>query len=331
MALPIGTLTTRFASVDERPDRQRHLSRNAPSGPDYTFRRPDGCARVGSDRRRVTIVSANAGQSIEGGTSETKRNTPGDQLSYDFVIWEGPQPLSNAHASSDYQRLRADNPSTADPTRRMRTVIDALLRIYPERDGPAGSTSPWIDVPLINAARGSVIYLRTHETMARKVRDLLLSINADMALVMFDPQKGELVPPSGAVERMTKFQLPPPGGLNVHLSAVLAEDLVGSRPEVTILEHPDSCFYLQWLVEAGSLTLEAQSESRIPMEHRLSADQREQMLSLGFQSGDPNWRQVWSDAHANLDDIVKVVTRVFFEVRGAEPGQPMVAHRFPVG
>ncbi len=267
----------------------------------------------------------------EGGTSEIMRNIPGGQVSYDFVIWEGPQPLSNAHASSDYQRLRAENPSSADPTRRMRTVVDALLRIYPDRDMPGGSNSPWIDTPLINAARGPVIYLRTGESMAHKVRDLLLSINADMSVVVFDPQKAELVPPAGSVERITKFQLPPSGGLNVHLSAVLAEDLAGSQARVTILEHPDSCFYLQWLVQDGSLTLEAQSESRIPMEHQLTADQREQMFSLGFQSGDPNWRQMWADADANLDDIVKVVTRVFYEVRRAEPGQAMIAHRFPVG
>lgn len=252
-------------------------------------------------------------------------------MSYDFVIWEGPQPLSNAHAGSDYQRLRAQNPSSADPTRRMRTVIDALLRIYPDRDMPGGSNSPWIDTPLINSARGPVIYLRTDESMSNRVRDLLVSINADMSVVVFDPQKADLVPPAGSVERVTKFQLPPAGGLNVHVGAVLAEDLAGSRPEVTILEHPDSCFYLQWLVERGTLTLEAQSESRIPMEHRLSVDQREQMFSLGFQSGDPNWRQVWPKAEANLDDIVKVVTRVFYEVRKAESGQAMVAYRFPVG
>ena len=251
-------------------------------------------------------------------------------MSYDFVIWEGPQPLSNAHASSDYQRLRAENPSTADPTRRMRTVIQALLRIYPDRDAPGGENSPWVDTPLINSARGSVIYLRCDEVKSARVRDLLVSINADMSLVVFDPQKGDLVPPAGSVERTTKFQLPPPGGLNAHLSAVLSEDLAGRRPGITILDHPDSNFYLQWLVENGGLTLEAQSESRIPMEHRLTADQREQMFSLGFQSGDPNWRQYWPDARANLDDIVKVVTRVFYEVRGAEPGQPMIAQRFPV-
>ncbi len=251
-------------------------------------------------------------------------------MSYDFVIWEGPQPLSNAHASSDYQRLRAANPSSAEPTRRMRTVVDALLRIYPDRNAPGGSNSPWIDMPLINAARGAVIYLRTEETMAHKVRDLLVSINADMSVVVFDPQTGDLVPTAGSVERITKFQLPPPGGLNAHLSAVLAEDLAGPRAVVTILEHPASHFYIQWFVEDGCLTLEAQSESRIPMEHRLSADQREQMFSLGFQTGDPNWRQIWPDATANLDDIVKVITRVFFEVRRAEPGQAMVAHRFPI-
>ena len=251
-------------------------------------------------------------------------------MTYDFVIWEGSQPLSNAHASSDYQRLRAENPSTADPTQRMRTVIDALLRIYPDLDMPGGSNSPWIDVPLINSARGSVIYLRTQQAMARRVHDLLLSINADMALVVFDAQTGNLVPPAGSMERTTKFQLPPAGGLNVHLSAVIGEELESSHPEITILEHPDSCFYLQWLVENGSLTLEAQSESRIPMEHQLTADQREQMFSLGFQAGDPNWRQFWPDANANLDDIVKVMTRVFYEVRRAQPGQAMLAHRFPV-
>ncbi len=251
-------------------------------------------------------------------------------MSYDFVIWEGSQPLSKAHAGSDYQRLRADNPSTADPTQRMRDVIGALLRIYPDRDMPGGSNSPWIDTPLINSARGSVIYLRTDDKLASRVRDLLISINADMSLVVFDPQRGDLVPAVGSVERITKFQLPPVGGLNVHLSAMLAEEIENKRPEVSILEHPQSCFYLQWLVENNTVTLEAQSESRIPMEHRLSADQREQMFSLGFQSGDPNWRQVWSNGSAHLDEIVKVITRVLYEVRRAEPGQAMVCHRFPV-
>ncbi len=272
------------------------------------------------------------------------RNIPGEQvlghrgtpdvaegpMTYDFVVWEGSQPLSNAHAGSDYQRLRADNPSTADPTNRMRAVVDALLRVHPDRDMPGGSNSPWVDTPLINSARGSVLYLRTEEATAPRVRDLLVSINTDMSLVVFDTRTGELVPSAGAVERVTKFQLPPPGGLNVHLSAVLAEQIESPHPEVTILEHPDSFFYLQWLVEDGSLTLEAQSESRIPMEHRLTADQREHMFSLGFQAGDPNWRQVWPDAPANLDDIVKVITRVFYEVRRAEPGQAMVAQRFPI-
>ena len=252
-------------------------------------------------------------------------------MSYDFVIWEGSQPLTDAHASADYQRLRAENPSSADPTARMRTVIDALLRIYPDWEVPGGAKSPWVDTPLINAARGSVIYLRSVESMAHKVRDLLVSINADMSLVVFDPQRAEMVPAAGSVERTTKFQIPPPGGLNVHLSAVLAESLAHSRPEVTIIEHPDSCFYLQWLIQDGSLTLEAQSESRIPMEHRLTADQREQMFSLGFQAGDPNWRQFFPDATTNLDDIVKVVTRVLYEIRRAEPGQPIIAQRFPVG
>jgi len=252
-------------------------------------------------------------------------------MSYDFVVWEGPQPLSNAHASSEYQRLRDENPSSADPTEQIRMVVDALLSIYPDRDAPGGSSSPWIDSPLIRSARGSVIYLRTDAAKAKQVRDLLLSINADQSLVVFDPQRGRLVPAAGRVERTTKFQLPPAGGLNVHLGAVLAEELAAKRPVVTILEHPDSYFYLQWMVDSGVITLEAQSESRIPMEYRLSADGRDHMFGLGFQAGDPNWRQSWSDASADIDDIVKIISRVIYDVRRAEPGQAMIAHRFPIG
>jgi len=251
-------------------------------------------------------------------------------MTYDFVVWDGPHPLSNAHASSDYQRLRSENPSSADPTHRLRVVVDELLRVFPDRDMPGGSTSPWVDTPLIGAARGSVFYLRVDQGKADLVRNLLIKVTRDRKLVVYDPQKACLVPSAIEVERATKFQLPAPGGLNVHLSAVLGEQIDSGRSMVTILEHPDSYFYLQWLIDASGLTLEAQSEGRIPIEHRLSIAARDQMLSLGFQAGDPNWRIQWPDPQASLDDIVKVISRIFYEVRGARAGQAMKAQSFPV-
>ncbi|MDH3294375.1 MAG: hypothetical protein OER95_08655 [Acidimicrobiia bacterium] len=251
-------------------------------------------------------------------------------MTYDFVVWDGPAPLSNAHARSDYQRLRAENPSTAEPTQRMRSAVNELLRFFPDLDMPGGSASPWADTPLIHSARGSVLYVRTQQAKSHQARDLLIAVARDYHMVVFDPQQAELVPSAGEVERITKFQLPPPGGLDVHVNALLTEEIKTGRPMVTILEHADSCFYLQWMVENGAVTLEAQSDSRIPMEHRLSSTARDQMFSLGFETGDPNWRQYWPDATTNLDDVVKVISRVFYEVRGAQAGQAMSAHRFPV-
>ena len=251
-------------------------------------------------------------------------------MTYDFVVWDGPQPLSNAHASSDYQRLRSENPSSAGPTLGIRSVVDDLLRVFPDRDMPGGSLSPWVDTPLMNSARGNVLYLRTNQKDAAPVRDLLVKVTGGSSLVVFDPQVGCLVPSAVEVERTTKFQLPPPGGLNVHLGAVLGEEIESGRTMVTVLEHPDSCFYLQWLVERGTVVLEAQNESRIPMEHRLSPAARDQMISLGFQTGDPNWHMYWPDGRSNVDDIVKVIGRVFYEVRGAQPGQAISARSFPV-
>ncbi len=251
-------------------------------------------------------------------------------MTHDFVVWDGPSPLSNAHASSDYRRLRAENPSTAEPTHKMRSVVHELLRFFPDLDMPGGSASPWADTPLIHSARGSVLYVRTREDRAHQARDLLVSVARDFELVVFDPQAAELVPSASKVERITKFQLPPAGGLDIHVSALVEEEIRTKKPMVTVLEHSESCFYLQWMVEDGGLMLEAQSDSRIPMEHRLSSTARDQMFSLGFEAGDPNWRQYWPDAASNLDDIVKVISRVFYEVRRAQPGQAMSAHRFPV-
>lgn len=250
-------------------------------------------------------------------------------MTYDYVVWDGPAPLSNAHAASDYQRLRSENPSSAEPTQRMRSVVHELLRFFPDRDMPGGSASPWADTPLIHSARGSVLYLRTEEAKSHQARDLLIAVARDFELVVFDPQRAQLVPSAGEVERITKFQLPPAGGLDVHLNALLNEELKLDKPMITILEHADSCFYLQWLVADGTITLEAQSDGRIPMEHRLSLADRDQMFSLGFEAGDPNWRQFWPNGKTSLDDVVKVVSRVFYEVRKAQTGQAMVAHRFP--
>ena len=252
-------------------------------------------------------------------------------MTYDYVVWDGPAPLSNAHASSDYKRLRAENPSSAEPTHRMRSVVNELVRIFPDRDMPGGSASPWADTPLIQSARGSVLYVRTEETKSHFARDLLVAVGADYGLVVFDPQRAELVPSAGEAERITKFQLPPVGGLDVHLNALLDEEIKAAKPMVTILEHTDSCFYLQWMIDSGGLILEAQSDGRIPMEHRLSTTDRDQMFSLGFEAGDPNWCRYWPDARTSVDEIIKVVGRVLYEVRRAQPGQAMTAHRFPVG
>ncbi|MEL6983234.1 MAG: hypothetical protein AAFO29_12485, partial [Actinomycetota bacterium] len=69
-------------------------------------------------------------------------------MSYYIGVWEGPAPLSNVHAGSEFQRRMAER-NQVEPTAGMRHFVESLLAVHPDIDRPDGEEAPWADAPLI--------------------------------------------------------------------------------------------------------------------------------------------------------------------------------------
>ncbi len=255
---------------------------------------------------------------------------------YEFVVWHGSPPLSDAHAGSEHKRHRAGASSAAEPTDSIREFVSRLTAIHPDRvvtdarSGSAGSDSPWIDSPLIKQARGPVAVIRVDEARADDVRPLLIDAAADRGLVVYDPQRRTMVPSASVIKRSVRFQLPQPAQLDVHLNALLSEQVGASAPVVGVLEHAGSGYYLQWLAEPGSVTVEAQGDEVLDPEQRLSAPGRDRMSALGFQAVSPNWVQRCGADKAGIADAARAICSVLFEIRGVSPGDGVSIQTFPV-
>lgn len=250
-------------------------------------------------------------------------------MSYYLGVWEGPAPLSNAHAGSDFQRRMAER-SQAPPTPAILRFVETLLALHPDVDRPEGEDSPWADAPLLHCIDGSTAYLPVRSDRVEEVTALLERQAAGQEFVVFDPQVGQLVPSATAVARSADFELPPPEELPVHIRAVLAEAMGAGRPLAGVLEQVSTEFYVQWLARNGRLTIESQGEHVLAPELRLGGPAREQMRGLGFEEGDPNWRIRWEDGEQYLDQAALVLTRVLTGVRAFPMGEPMRLQTFPV-
>lgn len=258
-------------------------------------------------------------------------------MPYEFVVWHGSPPLSDAHAASDYKRLRSAAASSAvEPTDSIRDLIARLTAIHPDRvvsdarAGSAGGDSPWIDSPLIKQARGPIAVIRVDEARADDVCALLIDAAADRGLVVYDPQRRTMVPSAVVSKRTVRFQLPQPAQLDVHLTALLSEQIGAPSPMVGVLEHLGSGYYVQWLAERGSVTVEAQGDAVLAPDQRLPDWARDRMTALGFHAGSPNWSRRYGVDKAGIADAARAIGSVLFEIRGVQTGDGVSIQTFPV-
>jgi hypothetical protein len=250
-------------------------------------------------------------------------------MTYYLGVWEGPAPLSNAHAGSEFGRLSAARGQVeASPV--IRQFIDALLEVYPDIDRPGAEEGPWADAPLIHCVDGGTVYLPVRPERADEVAQLVAGRAAALDLVVYDPQRAELVPSATSVARSSEFELPSSEELPIHLRAVIAEALHAGRPLAGVLEQASTDVYVQWLVRDGSLTIEAQGDHLLPEAERLSPAGWAQMVDLGFTESDPNWRIRWPDGEAHLDEAAVLLGQVVTQVRRLPVGEIMRLETFPV-
>ncbi len=250
-------------------------------------------------------------------------------MSYDFAVWEGPAPLSNAHATSECQRQLSAR-SQAPPTVAVRQFVDRLLVVHPDLDQPGGEDSPWSDGPLLNHADGQLIYFGVQIDAAHECAKLVEETAAALELVAFDPQLGQLLPSATTVARSADFELPTASDLPLHLTAVIGEALGAGVAMAGILEQVETGFYVQWMARDGGLTIEAQGEELLAVEHRLGEEAREEMMRLGFVEGDPNWTIHWDDGGRDLQEAGQILSDVLTVVRALPLGTPMALQTFPV-
>jgi len=250
-------------------------------------------------------------------------------MSYYIGIWEGPPPLSNAHAGSEFERRMAVR-SQAPPSPGVLRLVDELLAIHPDIDRPEGEESPWSDGPLLNCVDGSAVFIPIRQDRVGEVAALVEQRARRLRLVAFDPQRGQLLPSATSVPRTAQFELPTADELPLHLRAVLAEAMGAGRPMAGIVEQADTEFYVQWLTRDGDLTIEAQGDRMLPAGLRLAPDGRAQMVDLGFVEGEPNWIIQWDDGGRHLDEAAILLTRVLTDVRRLPFGTPMSLQTFPV-
>ena len=249
-------------------------------------------------------------------------------MSYELAVWEGPPPLSNAHAASECQRLlNAGSPQPATPA--IHGFVDALLAVHP--DHPAGpDDGPWGAVPLLDNAEGPMLYFGVQAERIDEVLELVETTAAKMNLVAFDPQLGQLLPSATSIPRLADFELPAAADLPLHLNAIMGEALAAPRTMAGILEQVETGFYVQWMAADGALILEAQGEQRLAPEHRLAAEDCHRMEDLGFVAADPNWRLEFADGVAGIDAAAHIITDVVTGVRHLGVGTPMALQTFPL-
>ena len=216
------------------------------------------------------------------------------------------------------------------PTPAIASLVDALGAAHPEPDPAAVAAGPWADGPPINHTDGPLAYLPVKPERAEQVRPLLQDAARTRELVAFDPQLGELIPSATTVARSADFELPAADDLPLHLTAVIGEALGAGVGLAGILEQVETSYYVQWMAQNGSLTIEAQGDQLLPPQHRLPAEGRDQMISVGFVESDPNWRLHWDDGFQNLDQAGQILGHVLTAVRRLPVGTAMALQTFPV-
>jgi hypothetical protein len=114
-------------------------------------------------------------------------------VSYDLAIWESPIPADNEDAQAVYAELcelylEGDEPF--EPTARIRTYVEALLKQYPDH----APTGVWASTPVLDEASGPIVSLLMTYAWADEVAEYAAALARDHGLICFDPQGGTLRP-----------------------------------------------------------------------------------------------------------------------------------------
>lgn len=257
-------------------------------------------------------------------------------MSYNFAVWEGAPPLSNAHASSEFER-RCDLLATeledsigkqVSPT--IRSFVDALVAVYPEQPDASGVASPWADGSLINNATGDFIYFAAVPERVEQVGQLVMQSADNLALVAFDPQVEELMPSATSVERSTEFDLPVAHELALHFEALIEEALGAGTTFVGIVQEEATGSFVQWMASAdGSMTIEVQGEALQPQQRRLGPDGETEMRSLGFSADGTNWATSYANGRDSIETASNLLAHALCEIRRVPTGALMSVQTFP--
>jgi hypothetical protein len=118
-------------------------------------------------------------------------------MSYDLAVWQGERPASDAQAGETFAKLyqqyigeeHEDAPAPA-----IAAYVAALLERWPDLDDGDDDECPWADGPLINNARGPIIYFAMVWSKAEEASAYAAALAARHGLVCFDPQSEQLRP-----------------------------------------------------------------------------------------------------------------------------------------
>lgn len=116
-----------------------------------------------------------------------------------LAVWDGSRPASDRDAKALFEDLYdryIESGTDASPSPRIIEFVETILGRFPDLtdvDNEVLDESPWVAGPLLNEARGPFIYLGfVNNESASQAEVFAVAIAANLGLICFDPQRGEL-------------------------------------------------------------------------------------------------------------------------------------------
>jgi hypothetical protein len=182
-------------------------------------------------------------------------------MSYDLAVWEGARPKSAREAKLHFEALASAHDRAA-PSPAIARYVKALLARWPDID--EDDESPWSDAPLMNNARGSMIYFGMVYSRAGEASAFAADLAQKHGLVCFDPQTEELRPTAKEKAKPAKAPDPSVSARDAarRLIEVVAPAMapLGFAPvrkgrlfpvELARAVDDDVTVYVAWSIEAG--------------------------------------------------------------------------------